>query len=114
MAYSYLTHEYSNFPSEVIKLHKYKDIDDTIKDVIDRYMTYYNEGDFASAVQVLKDSEIDLNDYMVTSRVINTIIEELRNAQIFALQQQQVIYVQDNEPSFPETADVWIGGADDV
>lgn len=111
MAYSYLTHEYSKYPDELIKLHKFKDIDDSIKDVFDEYMSYYNEGDYQSAIAVLKKKGVDLNAYTVSARDVNTIVEELRNAQIEALTMQQVIYVQETEPLVPERCDVWVGGA---
>lgn len=103
-----LTHEYSNFPAKVIDLPHFKDIDDGIAEIVNQYMTLYNVGDYAGAAKILSDNNLDLSDYIVGAKVINTFIEELRNAQIVALQKQQVIHTTADEPDAPLN-DIWVG-----
>ena len=102
-----LTHEYSNFPTKVIDLPHFKDIDDSIADIVDQYMTLYNAGDYASASKILNDNNLNLSDYNVGAKVINTFIEELRNTQIVALQKQQVVYTTVDEPD-ATLNEIWI------
>lgn len=104
------THEFSNFPEEVISIRKMKDIDDSVGKIINQYMVAANEKRYDEAARILKDNNIDLQDYIADSNFVNTLIEHIRNTQIFAKSRQQCVHTGSTVVN-PYIGDVWIGGA---
>lgn len=99
--------EYSNFPKTKIKLHKYKNIDDTIKSAIDQINSKRAQGDYDQAAELIKSSPEDLSQYIIDATTFRTLEEEIYNTQIYAKQKQQFIYFDKGEPD-ALYSDVWI------
>lgn len=94
------THNYSNFPSSIINMPTFKDIDIDILPKIKEFNTAIENGDFKLAINLF--NTYNLGDYSVDAEKIETIIEEVRNTQIYAKTKgQQIIYV-DSTKDFPD------------
>lgn len=102
------THEYSKFPNELISKRAYKDVNDSVAAKINGIKALQAEGRYSEAAALIPD----VKDYLLGADVINTLIEEIRNAQIYAKGAKQCIYVQSEEPDSTviRENDVWIGG----
>lgn len=105
-----MTHEYSNFPNEIYKPNKFKDVDDSIANLINEIKSLQHQGLYDQANRVVEKNKDVLKQYRFNSETFNHIEEETRNLEIYAKQAQQSIYVQDEEPESAILGDVWIGG----
>ena len=103
------THEYSNFPTTIMEKSNYKDVDDTVAELINQLKTFQQNKDYNSAILLIAKNP-SLKQYIIGVDVINKIIEEVRNTQIYAKRTKQTIYIQDedNEPTTAIDGDVWI------
>lgn len=99
--------EYSNFPKEKIKLHKYKNIDNDFKSKIEKINSLRAQGDYVQAAELIKSSPEDLSQYIIDATTFRTLEEEIYNTQIYAKQKQQFIYFDQEEPD-ALYSDVWI------
>jgi len=99
--------EYSNFPKEKIKLHKYKNIDDDIRSEIEKINSLRAQGDYDQAAGLIKNSPHNLSQYIIDAATFRTLEEEIYNTQIYAKQRQQFIYFDKKEPD-ALYSDVWI------
>lgn len=99
--------EYSNFPKEKIKLHKYKNIDSDIAETITQINSKRAQGDYDQAADLIKSSPEDLSQYIIDATTFRTLEEEIYNTQIYAKQNQQFIYFDKEEPD-ALYSDVWI------
>lgn len=104
------THEYSNFPTEVIPAYNLKDVDNTVSPLVSRIKSLQAQGKHSEAAAVLAENKDLLKNYIIDTTLINTMVEEIRNAQIYAIQQRQSIFVSAIEPLTCINDDVWIGG----
>ena len=102
------THEYSNFPTTIMEKSNYKDVDDTVAGLINQLKIFQQNKDYDSAFLLIAQNP-SLKQYIIGVDVINKIIEEIRNTQIYANRKKQTIYVQDDEPIAAIDGDVWIG-----
>ena len=104
------THEYSNFPDELITMKEYKDINDEIASVVAQIETAKANGDYATAVAIVS-AHPELSDYNFSASDVNRIVEEIRNAQIYATNITNAFsYGDDNFAG--DVGDIWIGDAD--
>ena len=102
------THEYSQFPNKVMQRHNFKDADDSVANVINQINSLKNQGLYNQANRILEQNKDVLGQYALTSEHCNAIDEETRNLEIKALQVQQSIYIQTEEPDSAALGDVWI------
>ena len=102
------THEYSQFPNKVMEKHNFKDADDSIANIINQIKDLKNQGLYNQASRILEQNKDVLSQYTLTSEYCNEIDEETRNLEIKALQVQQSIYIQSEEPEVAVLGDVWI------
>ena len=103
------TNEYANFPQSLITKHSFKDVTDDIASLINQINSLRTKGLYGQAERLIEQNEDILGQYVIDSTVINTIIEELRNAQIYAKQAKQYVFTGEEMPVC-EYNDVWIGG----
>lgn len=103
------THEYSNFPTTIMERGNYKDVDDTVAVLINQLKTFQKNKDYKSAILLIAQNP-SLKQYIIGVDVINKIIEEIRNTQIYAKTTKQTVYIQDknNVPISAVENDVWI------
>lgn len=99
--------EYSNFPSQKITKHNFKNIDDSIAPVINQINALRAQGLYNQAARIIQDNHDTLSQYIADSTTFRTWEEEIYNAQTFAKQVQQSIYFDESEPECLE-GDVWI------
>ena len=107
MAY---THEYSNFPEEIMTRHNFRDADDSIASIINQINILKSQGQYSRAAQYIQDNKDTLGSYVLGSEYLNTIDEETRNVEIYAKAKKQQIYYSSTEPTDAvSVGDVWIG-----
>ena len=102
------SNEYSNFPQKEITLPTFKNVDNTVGEIVSKINALRNQGLFAEAAAVIRNSTEDLTHYIIDASTINTLIEEIYNTQIYARQKQQFIYFGETEPDTVVAEDVWI------
>lgn len=100
------SNEYSSFPDSLITIHKFKNVDDNVAPLFTQINLLRTQGDFEQAQQIIQ--QYNLSEYCPDAVTINTIIEEIYNAQVFAKQVQQLIYFNEDEEPEADTEDVWI------
>ena len=104
------THEYSNYPDELINLTNYKNVDDTIGTLINEIETYRSQGNYLAATDLIERYADRLKPYNLDMTAINTMVEEIRNTQIKALSAGQFLSIDSAEPAGVDDGFVWIGG----
>lgn len=104
------THEYSNFPYSLIQQHNFKDADDSIASLINTINSHKKQGNFEIASKLIAENANLLAQYTIDASIINTIEEEIRNAQVMVLQKHQCIYYDESEPEYCAVGDLWEGG----
>ena len=105
------THEYSNYPDELIELQDYKNVNDTIGELINQINTYRENGNYAAAQILISDYATQLKKYNLDMSIINGMIEHIRNTQIKARVAGQFLSIEEDEPDGVWDGFVWIGGA---
>ena len=104
------THEYSNFPQTIIIQHHFKDADDSVASLVNEINGYKERGLFELASKIMKENEDVLKQYSLGgAETINTLEEEIRNAQIMTVQKSQLIYTDEVVPEIMAKEDIWIG-----
>lgn len=101
--------EFSNFPNQKITKHNFKNVDDTIADVINQINTLRAQGLFNQAARLIQNNSDILSQYVADAVTFRTWEEEIYNTQVYAKQKQQSIYFDDVEPDCID-GDVWLGG----
>lgn len=104
------THEYSNFPDELITLVNYKNVTDTIGELINQINAYRLDGNYTAAQILIDDYASQLKQYNLDMTIINTFIEEIRNTQIKSRVAGQFLSIEEDEPDGVWDNFVWIGG----
>ena len=101
--------EFSKFPSQKIKLHNFKNIDDNIALVINEINSLRSKGLYNQASRIIEKNKDVLEQYVVDAVTFRTWEEEIYNTQRYAKKVQQQIYFEDEEPDYCEEDDIWIG-----
>ena len=104
------THEYSNYPDQLISLTNYKNVNDTIGELINQINQYRNDGNYAAAQVLISDYATQLKPYNLDMSIINMMIEEIRNTQIKGKVAGQFLSIEEDEPDGVWDNFVWIGG----
>ena len=103
--------EFSNFPSQKITRHDFKNIDDNIAPVINQINSLRTQGLYNQAARIIQQNFDVLTHYIVDAITYRTWEEEIYNTQIYARQKQQSIYFDESEDDFDGIEeDVWLGG----
>ena len=104
------TNEFSEFPSQILTRHNFKDADDAIANVVNQIKILQSQGEYDRAAEYIDAHKTELGPYVLGSEYLNTIDEETRNIEIYAKAKKQQIYYQDAEPNMePSVGDVWLG-----
>lgn len=108
---SEFSREFSNFPSQKITIHNFKNVDDNIAPVINQITSLRVQGLYNQAARILKQNFDILSRYVVDAITFRTWDEEIYNTQKYARQKQQSIYFDELEEDFDGIEeDVWVGG----
>lgn len=106
---AYFESEYSNYPNKLITMHKYKNVDDTVAAVINEINSLMSQELYNQAARVKEKNADILSQYIFDAESINTLIEEIRNTQLYAKQRQQFVWFEDENNEPPAIyGDVWI------
>lgn len=117
-------HEFGSiFPDRVnsqgepyLEYQKFKDVDESVIDKINRIKKYMNEGDFKNADLIMRPLDDDgvphldpmLKPYLLTCDFLNLLEEELMNLQIYALNNTTPSAYEPGEPSNPSAGTIWV------
>ena len=104
------TQEYSRFPYQVITQHHFRDADTSIASLINTINSHKLQGNLDIASKLIAENAGLLAQYTIDASTINTIEEEIRNAQVMALQKHQCVYYDETEPEYCAVGDIWEGG----
>lgn len=111
MFMSEYSREFSNFPSQKIIKHDFKNVDDNIADIINQINSLRSQGLYNQASRIIQNNFDVLSHYIVDAITFRTWEEEIYNTQKYARQKQQSIYFDASEEDFDGIEeDVWIGG----
>ena len=84
--------EFSNFPSQEITRHNFKNVDDNIASIINQINQLRSLGLYNQASRVIENNKDILGQYIVDANTFRTWEEEIYNAQIYAKKQKQIIF----------------------
>ena len=106
------TYEYRSpgFPTSVMKSGDYRDVSDSIATLINTINSYRNQGKYDSAAILIRQNADILAKTSFGASLVNSLIEENRNAQLYALEVSQEIYTTIDEPASTSNNVIWIGG----
>ncbi len=103
--------EFSNFPSQKITKHNFKNVDDDIASVINQINSLRAQGLYNQATRIIQANSDVLGQYIVDAVTFRTWEEEIYNTQKYARQKQQSVYFDESEDDFDGIeGDVWLGG----
>ena len=103
------TNEYSKLPQEILTLHHYKDVDDTVAPLVNQVKELQAQGKYNKVNEIIKSRpELNLQQYVFSAEDWNALEEETRNLEIMAKSKSQQIYYQTEEPDGGD-CNVWIG-----
>lgn len=86
----------SLFPDSLLSINDFKDIDDSVKDIISQYYKHIKENKIENAIE-LKNSHPELEDYWISAAKLNLIKEEIENIGIYAKLLRGTV-ISDTEP----------------
>lgn len=98
----------SDFPNTVMERKEFKNVDETVLPYITAYFNAMMSEDFEEAQRILNESvdtegnPIDLIQYRIDAFIFNWLVEEIRNAQIYALAEKQIITYVDSISELPD------------
>ena len=96
------------FPESVMDSGNFLDVNDDMKDVISQINSARKAGNY-NVIKTLYEEYKDVLDRVdLGASKINSIIEEIRNTQIFAKEAHQQIYVQSEKPEVLFDGLIWI------
>lgn len=109
--------EAESFPHDIPAITTYKDVDENVASIVGQVESAVRDGNYAAASELIENYENSLQDqqyslkyYMISTQVINRMIEDIRNAQIFAISNLQQVYTLESEPLAAVFGDIWVGG----
>ena len=101
------TNEYSQLPFNIMQRTYFKDVDDSVADLVNQIKSLQVSGNFSKVTEILRQNP-NLKQYIIGSDYMNAIDEETRNLEILTKSRKQCIFYQTDEPE-GIVADVWIG-----
>ena len=101
------TNEYSQLPFQIMQRTYFKDVDNSVAELVNQIKELQAKGDFNRVTQILRNNPT-LKKYVISSDYLNAIDEETRNLEIMTKSKKQSIFYQTDEPDC-KVADVWIG-----
>ena len=103
--------EFSNFPVQKITKHNFKNVDDSIADMINQINSLRSQGLYDQAANIIQKNFDILSHYIVDAITFRTWEEEIYNTQKYARQIQQSLFFDEREEDFDGLeGDVWLGG----
>lgn len=96
----------SNFPNKIIPVGTKKDVDDTVKALINQYYSCIESGDLSSANQLYEANKDTLEPYQINMEYMNRLEEDIYNTGIFALNSIKSI-VSSDEPASQSVDSFW-------
>lgn len=103
--------EFSNFPVQKITKHNFKNVDDSIADMINQINSLRAQGLYDQAANIIQNNFDKLSPYIVDAITFRIWEEEIYNTQKYARQVQQSLFFDEGEEDFDGLeGDVWLGG----
>ena len=101
------TNEYSKLPYQIMEPHNYKDVDDSIAEIVNQIKSLQSQGLYNQANRLVENNKDVLGKYVFSVEAFNAIEEETRNLEIMCKEKKQSIYYNE-EPDNPQKNDVCI------
>lgn len=103
--------EFSNFPYTKITKHDFKNVDNSIADIINQINSLRSQGLYDQAANLINKNYDMLQHYIVDAVTYRIWEEEIYNTQKYAKQKQQSIYLEESIENVDcLEGDVWLGG----
>lgn len=96
----------SHYPGECIAPGTRRDVDDAVIDLVNQYDTYMKQGDVKSANTLLAANQAVLAPYIINTKYLNYLEEEIYNTGIAALSTITQI-LSDTEPQAQDEGSCW-------
>lgn len=96
----------SNFPNELIPVGNKKDIDDSVKDLINQYYSYISAGDLSSANILYETNKSTLEPYIINMEYINRLGEDIYNTGLMVLNNIKSV-ISSEEPATLSVDSFW-------
>lgn len=96
----------SRYPGECIAPGTRRDVDDAVIDLVNQYDTYMKQGDVKSANTLLAANQAVLAPYIINTKYLNYLEEEIYNTGIAALSTITQI-LSDTEPQAQDEGSCW-------
>lgn len=104
------THEYSKLPHQLYTRHYFKDVDDTVGNLINQIKILQQQREYDKVNEIIKNNKENLQQYAFGADYVNAIDEEIRNLEIFTLEKKhKTIFYSNVEPETNFVNDIWIG-----
>lgn len=100
------TNEYSKLPNELFTPHHFKDVDDSVADLINQIKQLQAQGQYDKVNSAIANRP-DLQPYIFGAENWNALEEETRNLEILAKSKKQQVFCQSEEPDGGD-CNVWI------
>lgn len=97
MSTTYSRESGSLFPDSLLNMEKFKDIDDTVKDIILEYYSDISQGKLTEAM-ALKAAHTELAPYWIDASKLNLLKEEIQNIGLYAQKLRSTV-VSSEEPA---------------
>lgn len=97
----------SQFPSKIISVGSRKDIDDSVKLLIEQYYEFINSGDMNSANDLYNSNKDILEPYSFNSDYFNLLEEEIYNLGIGLISSMSTV-ISNDEPTNQSINSYWL------
>ena len=84
MSTTYSRESGSQFPDSLLNLNDFKDIDDSVKEIISQYYKFIRDGNIDSALALKEAHSQELEDYWISASKLNLLKEEIQNIGIYS------------------------------
>ncbi len=113
MGINYSRESGSKFPDSLLNMPDFKDVDDSIKEVIKQYYLFMQQGNIDSALALKNANAADLDSYWINAAKLNLLKEEIENIGIYSKRMYGTLF-SDTEPDVEQAfGSYWIKPIED-
>ena len=92
----------SDFPNTIMERKEFRNVDETVLPYVTAYYNAMMSGDYNEAQRIFNEAPIDLDVFKIDALLFNWLIEEIRNAQIYAKEEKKPITYVNSIDELPD------------